>query len=471
MHKKFIFFLGLISFLFTGGNCLAQQNWTEQIAAFKPLVVNIETSSEINFETESQGKFYATGFIVDAKRGIIATNAHVTEKSPSYVRINFYDGSFTEAKVLYTDPVHDFGFYKIDPEKVEFKLQAVKCKPWKNLATGEELLLIGNNEKEEYSVKFGTVANININKGFRHASYVHTTFDSAGGSSGSPVWNTKGEVIGIHSRGTDTSSFELQINYLLDALEKIKSNTPIKRGDIGVDLQLITVGEAIYHFNLPQKASSEIKALCKGLPKVIQIERLIPRTTGKKLLKEGDIIYRLNDICIGDSLYLFDAILNENVDKTISLEIFRNGIPEKFDIYVEDLEKKKIKRFVRFAGAIFHDISPYLRWLYYLEDDGVYMSFASEGSSFSDLGSRDDDDRFFRVIISEINNQPVRNIDDFIKACSQLKDGQHIFVIKRDFMQFNTAKNPENLTVNLKYGALELYSLNENTLEWDKDES
>ena len=153
MHKKFIFFLGLISFLFTGVNCLAQQNWTEQIAAFKPLVVNVETSSEINFETESQGKFYATGFIVDAKRGIIATNAHVTEKSPSYVRINFYDGSFTEAKVLYTDPVHDFGFYQIDPGKVEFKLQAVKCKPWKNLATGEELLLIGNNEKEEYSVK------------------------------------------------------------------------------------------------------------------------------------------------------------------------------------------------------------------------------------------------------------------------------------------------------------------------------
>jgi len=38
-------------------------------------------------------------------------------------------------------------------------------------------------------------------------------------------------------------------------------------------------------------------------------------------------------------------------------------------------------------------------------------------------------------------------------------------------MQFNNAKNPENLTVNLKYGALELYSLNEQTLEWDKNES
>jgi len=61
MRKTFIIILGIISIFFTGVNCLAQHNWTEQIAAFKPLVVNIETSSEINFEIESQGKGYATG--------------------------------------------------------------------------------------------------------------------------------------------------------------------------------------------------------------------------------------------------------------------------------------------------------------------------------------------------------------------------------------------------------------------------
>ena len=97
---------------------------------------------------------------------------------------------------------------------------------WRDLALGDELLLIGNNEKEEYSIKRGRVANLNVNKGDRHSSYIHTTFDRTGGSSGSPVWNTKGEVIGIHARGTDTSSFELPINYVIDALKRTS-----KRGD------------------------------------------------------------------------------------------------------------------------------------------------------------------------------------------------------------------------------------------------
>ena len=141
------------------------------------MVVNIETASQIVFETESKGVGFATGFIVDAERGIIATNQHVMGSSPSYVKINFYEGSFTEAKMLYYDPTHDFGFYKIDPATVQFPLQAVELGMWKEIALGDELLLIGNNDKEEYSIKFGTVANLNVNKGDRHSSYIHTTFD------------------------------------------------------------------------------------------------------------------------------------------------------------------------------------------------------------------------------------------------------------------------------------------------------
>ena len=213
----------------------AEHNWTEQIASFKPMVVNIETASEVVFETESKGTNFATGFVVDTERGIIATNRHVTGSSPAYIKINFHDGSFTEAKILYYDPTHDFGFYKIDPVEVDFELQSVTLGKWDKLSLGDELLLIGNNEKEEYSIKTGRIANLNVNKGDRHSSYIHTTFDRTGGSSGSPVWNTTGEVIAIHARGTDTSSFELPIDYLIDALKLIQNEMPIERGEIGVD--------------------------------------------------------------------------------------------------------------------------------------------------------------------------------------------------------------------------------------------
>ena len=458
-------------FLFTliAVHAYAQHDWTEQIASFKPMVVNVETASEVVFETETKGTSFATGFVVDAERGIIATNRHVTGTSPANIKINFHDGSFTEAQILYYDPTHDFGFYKIDPSEVEFDLQAVQLGKWEELSLGDELLLIGNNEKEEYSIKFGRIANLNVNKGDRHSSYIHTTFDRTGGSSGSPVWNTASEVIAIHARGTDTSSFELPIDYLIDALKLIQSKIPIQRGEIGVDLELISIGEAIKHFNFPAELRKEIGPSKAGTPKVIQVESMVPKTSGEAILRASDIIYRINDQLIRDDLYTFDAILNQNVGKEVSLEIYRNGENLTLNIPVEDLEKKKVQRFVRFGGAVFHDITPQLRRLLYLKADGVYLPHAAAGSSFSRVGVQERNGNS-KVIILNINGKPIRNLDDFIEACNAIADGQHTYVVVRDFNLFDSSPTPKSLTVNLKFGPLQQFEWDAADLDWKKIE-
>ena len=447
----------------------AAHNWTDQIAAFKPMVVNVETSSEVVFETEAKGTSFATGFIVDAERGIIATNRHVTGSSPSYVKINFYDGSFTEAKVFYYDPTHDFGFYQIDPSEAEFSLEAVQLGAWRDLALGDELLLIGNNDKEEYSIKEGKVANLNVNKGNRHSSYIHTTFDRTGGSSGSPVWNTEGEVIAIHARGSDTSSFELPIEYLIDALTRIQDDSPIHRGEIGVDLELISIGEAIKHFRLPESSRTEIGPSESGTPKVIQIESIIPRTTGENLLRASDIIYRINEKLIRDDLYTFDAMLNDRVGVDIVLEIFRNGEQMTVKIPVEDLELKKVRRFVRFAGSIFHDITPDLRRMLYFKAEGVYLPHADAGSSFSRVGIRERSGNS-KVVIQEINGRAIHNLNDFIASCNEISDGQHTYVVIRDFNRFDSSPTPKSLTVNLKFGPLQVFDWDQSELDWNQSE-
>ena len=448
-------------------NADAAHNWTEQIAAFKPMVVNVETSSEVVFEMEGKGTSFATGFVVDAEHGIIATNQHVTGTSPSYVKINFHDGSFTEARILYYDPTHDFGFYQIDPAAVEFELQAVALGEWDSLALGDELLLIGNNEKEEYSIKFGTVANLNVNKGDRHSSYIHTTFDRTGGSSGSPVWNTAGEVIAVHARGTDTSSFELPIDYLFDALEFIRNKVSIQRGEIGVDLELVSIGEAIKHFNFPAELRKEIGPSKAGTPKVIQIESIVPKTTGVPILRASDIIYRVNNKPIKDDLYTFDAILNRNVGESVNLNVYRNGENLSLDVPVEDLESKKVRRFVRFGGAIFHDITPKLRRTLFLDADGVYLPHAVAGSSFSRVGVQERNGNS-KVVILDINGKQIRNLDDFIEACKTITDGQHTYVVVRDFNLFDSSPKPKSLTVNLKFGPLQQFEWNQEVLDWDE---
>ena len=174
-------------------------------------------------------------------------------------------------------------------------------------------------------------------------------------------------MIAIHARGTDTSSFELPIDYITDALKLIQSMTSIKRGEIGVDLKLISIGEAIKHFRLPQESRAEIGPSATGIPKVIQIESMIPQTTGEMYLRASDIIYRINGTLIRDELYTFDATLNQNVEQDVTLEIYRNGEPMAVKVPVEDLELKKVRRFVRFAGSVFHDITPKLRRLLHFE--------------------------------------------------------------------------------------------------------
>ncbi len=443
----------------------SQGIWTDRLSEFKSMVVNIETSSEIVFETEEQGTSYGTGFIVDAALGLIAPNAPVAGTSPSYVKVHFHDGSFTEAWPLYYDPTHDFAFYQIDPD-VPVTLRAVTLGSGRDLAVGDEVLLIGNNDQEEYSIKVGSVANLNVNKGDRHSSYIHSTFDRTGGSSGSPVWNAEGEVVAIHARGTETSSFELPIDYVVDALAKIRSGEPIRRGEIGVDLELITVGEAVRHFGLPESVVSGMEFDGSGTPRVMQVETLIPRTAGVAAFKPGDIVYAVNDEVLRDDLYRFDQLLNAAVGDSVSLTVYRNGERMDVAVPVSDMEQSKVRRFVQFAGATIHEITPKLRAFFAFPGDGVSMSYAPQGSSLSSIGLNDPDLGNPMVIISEFAGRPVRNLDDFIAAARGLEDGDHTYVISRDLMLYQSALMPHSVTLNLKYGPLGVFEWDGEVLDW-----
>jgi S1-C subfamily serine protease len=274
-------------------------------------------------------------------------------------------------------------------------------------------------------------------------------------------------VIGIHARGTDTSSFELPIDYVRDALEKLQKNRPIQRGDIGVDLDLISVGEAVQHFNLPENLRDQITLSNSGVPKVIQVQSIIPRSTGAKLLRAGDILYRLNNRLLGDDLYLFDKTLDANVGKSVAIDLFRCGKLLRVDVAVKDLEHQKIRRFVYFGGAVFHEITPRLRWHNDFEGDGIYLSYAAEGSSFSRLGLRDENTLTLSVIITEINGHAVQNLNDFLTACAGITDGAHTYLLRRDLSLYQQSLTPESLTLNLKYGPVRVFSWNEESLDWE----
>ncbi|MCZ6450508.1 MAG: trypsin-like peptidase domain-containing protein [Deltaproteobacteria bacterium] len=442
--------------------------WADKIERLKPTVVNLEVTSEVNLGFDKPGKWDGTGFIVDGKRGIIATNRHVSSTSPASIKITFFDGSSTEGSVQYYDYYHDFAFIKFDPSAVSPTFKEAKLGFSLQLKPQQTVFLIGNNEREEYSVKIGMVVNSRVNKGDRHSLTLHTSFDRTGGSSGSPVFNEQEEVVAIHFKGTDTSSFELPIEYILDSFDAIRKGEIPQRGDIGLKLDYVNIDDAIKHAGISDDYRKIYKQRFQGATKFIHVRTVIPRSEAENLIKPGDIIWSVGDQLIGDNLYLFDKLLDKRVDQKIKLTVLRHEGKKVFELRVRDLEKEKTKRFVLFGGGTFQDITTEFRRKMNYGGDGVFMNNVRLGSSFAALGLYGGNKLTARrVIIKELNGTEIRNLEDFIKTAETIKDGTHTSIIYQDLWNENTSPDVMYTSVNLRFSPLRIVRLDGGLKLWE----
>ncbi|MFC1745916.1 trypsin-like peptidase domain-containing protein, partial [Candidatus Riflebacteria bacterium] len=437
------------------------------VRGLKKTVVNLEIARSFALNRDQIGVTFGTGFIVEAKKGLIATNRHVSGSSPCQAKVTFENGETAEALLIHYDFFHDFSFFKINPTEIEFKLNEIKIGNSNSLKEQDEVFLIGNNEKEEYSVKFGRVTNLVVDKGDRHSATFQTSFDRTGGSSGSPVFNATGEVVGIHYKGTNTTSFELRIEYLRDALTKIKSGEKISRGEPGFELDLMNISDAVKHFHLPEKEAKRVQALRKDIKRIIYIDRIIPESRAMGIFHPGDIVVELDGRLMGDDLYAFDLLLNSKVDSEVPITVFRNGKKLIFNIFVEDCEKNKVRRFASFAGGVFHDLNPELRRSFEINGTGTYLSQANRGTSMAHLGfgtSKQPTD--FVVVVEGINGMPTPDLDAFIAAAASLKNHDRIYILVRNFRSYRTSLNAKTITLELKYHPLKVFKFNATKHEW-----
>ena len=439
------------------------------VSGQKAAVVNFKVSYSKYFGLGEAGQFSGTGFIADKDRGLVITNRHVANEFPSQIKITFLDGDSTLGKVEYYDATHDFSIVSFNPGSVRTHLKAVRLGDFFSLKVGDAVMLLGNNEGEEYSVKSGVVVDLVKNKGDRHSLTFQTSFDRTGGSSGSPVFNKQGEVVGLHFKGTDTSSFELPINYIKDKLnELISGQTPL-RGDIGVQLSMIKIADAVSHLGFPQVLANEMRNAQKDLKYCLMVESVIPSLPAENILQAGDIIYSIQGTQIADRLYLFDKIVDQNAGKSVALEFFRRENRMTAKIVALNAEDGKITRFATFAGGTFHPLTPELRLELDVKGDGVYLSQAEQGSTFGGVGyssSRNPDRK--GVVIHGINGQTIRNLEDFISASSELKHNQKISVGYED-MFLHGPDTVDLVILDLHTSPLTVFSLDAQTREWVGD--
>ncbi|HBL16305.1 MAG: hypothetical protein A2X36_06475 [Elusimicrobia bacterium GWA2_69_24] len=442
---------------------------TALIQKLKPTVVNLEVSIQHGLNAEEPGVQRGTGFIVDAERGIIATNAHVVGTSPTRIKVVFEDGRTAEARRWHYDAWHDFAFVLLDKGTQPPKLEAVRLGDSFELREQQDVLMIGNNDAQEYSIKFGKTANLHLCKGERHSATIQTTFDRAGGSSGSPVFDERGEVVGIHFAGTESTSFEMRIEYLKDALEQLRKSAgpggAVRRGEIGVDLDIMLVSDARKHFRLPEALAAKISALRGDIKRVAYVESVAPLSPAEGKLQAGDVILEVDGVWIGDDVYRFDRLVDAKVGGTVKLAVVRGGKELRISLPVGDAEKDKTSSFVLFAGAVIHDLNPGLRLSYTIGSKGVFLTQGEKGSSFSGLG-REGAHTKYLLTIEGIDGNSTPDLETFIRAVGNFQDGDYSYVQVQDRWRTQSVTQARPVRLDLKYFPLRVFDWSPSQLEW-----
>jgi S1-C subfamily serine protease len=134
--------------------------WLSTLERISTGVVSIRVDSTRAFDTEWNSSSHATGFVVDAERGLILTNRHVVTPGPVVAEAVFRNNEEVRLTPVYRDPVHDFGFFRYDPDELRYIEPAELPLRSDGAGIGREIRVVGNDAGEQLSILAGTIARL-----------------------------------------------------------------------------------------------------------------------------------------------------------------------------------------------------------------------------------------------------------------------------------------------------------------------
>lgn len=401
----------------------------------KDCIVLIDAAGELG-AYRVPSSWSGSGFIVDAERGIIATNAHIAPSGVSArYRLTFQGGEKIDANFLYADPWQDFAFLKVDPKELP---QTARPLPFTSrpLEMDEKVLVCGNNERNPFSVQTGIVTDLYIYGGHFPNRSIQMSLNTAGGSSGSPIVSEReGAVVALNYGSSESAAFVLPIGYIHDALKSLQKGSLPARYHPGMLSVLYALDDSVKFGNFPPKLMHDYRAeFPEARSRIPIILSIMPGSPAEGVLQEGDVIWSVGGQKIGPDIYEMDKIFNQNGPKPVELVIVRDGALKTVTLTPENLEPRRINRIVSFAGTYFYEPDDYVRKNFDVSaptnKPGLFLSWAQPSSPFNTLfTSVPFNDKVHNYIeIMTLDGKPVHDLDTLLAMIPDLMTKKNFFV-------------------------------------------
>ena len=264
-----------------------------------------------------------TGFIIKSN-GLILTNTHVVNKADT-IQVQLKDSQkMYTAKVIGKDIYTDIALIKIKADK---RLPTARLGDSHLLEVGEWVAAFGNPYGHGHTMTKGIISAVNreIDE-LNLFPFLQTDAIINPGNSGGPLANTGGEVIGINTAmRTQGISFAIPIDNVKVVLKDLESYGRVRRGFIGVQMA------QAYNKNKKQQNGALILEVMENTP------------AEKAGIKKEDIITLFNNKKIKTYRDLFKAVASTPVNKTVPIELIRQGKKVTLDIIVAERKELSAK--------------------------------------------------------------------------------------------------------------------------------